>query len=208
LWELFEENRLHHPVLLPCRLDDEPVSRLPHLRLHNGTIWRWNRPLIGFEKSGKPNLRIEHRVMAAGPTARDCVANAAFFTGCAAAYATAAQPPERQLPFEVARENFYACARHGPDAEVTWLDGRRGSVRELLEHELLPAAARGLETLGLAKDAFEPHLDIVARRVKKRATGTCWQRGFVAAHGPDMRALVEAYYARQESGLPVCDWTA
>lgn len=207
LWELFEENLLRHPVLLPCRMD-EPAARFPHLRLHNGTIWRWNRPLIGFDRHGAPGLRIEHRVMAAGPTVQDCVANAAFFTGCAVACGTAETPPESRLPFDAARGNFYACARFGLDAQVDWLDGRRGSARELLLNELLPAAAQGLASLGLAEQDFAPYLEIVARRVRHKATGARWQRHFVAAYGTDMPALVEAYCALQDSGRPVCDWMA
>jgi hypothetical protein len=81
-------------------------------------------------------------------------------------------------------------------------------VRALLQDELLPAAARGLQHLGLARASFMPHLDIVARRVARGATGARWQRRFAARHGADMRALVEAYCERQESGLPVCEWTA
>jgi gamma-glutamyl:cysteine ligase YbdK (ATP-grasp superfamily) len=206
LWELFEENLLRHPVLLPVRFDDRARRTLPHLRLHNGTIWRWNRPLVGFEKGGVPSLRIEHRVMAAGPTVQDCVANAAFFTGCAAAYASALPAPEERLPFAAARANLYACARNGLEAQVTWLDGARGPVRELLLNELLPAAARGLTSLGLAPEAYEPHLDLVAQRVERRATGADWQRRFAARHGADMPALVEAYCERQDSGSPVWEW--
>ncbi|PVV25348.1 MAG: glutamate--cysteine ligase, partial [gamma proteobacterium symbiont of Ctena orbiculata] len=44
--ENFEANLKRYPVLLPL-LMDEAVESLSHLRLHNGTIWRWNRPLIG-----------------------------------------------------------------------------------------------------------------------------------------------------------------
>jgi hypothetical protein len=49
--ECFEANRTRYPVLLPAVMDEPPES-LAHLRLHNGTIWRWNRPLIGFDEQG------------------------------------------------------------------------------------------------------------------------------------------------------------
>ena len=74
--ECFQGNLIRFPPLLP-QIMDEPPERLAHLRLHNGTIWRWNRPLIGFDDSGAPHLRIEHRVVPAGPTVSDSIANAA-----------------------------------------------------------------------------------------------------------------------------------
>ncbi|MEO1131252.1 MAG: glutamate--cysteine ligase, partial [Cyanobacteria bacterium J06639_1] len=98
LMECFEENRDRYPVLLPIQLDDDP-STFSHLRLHNGTIWRWNRPLVGFDPDSSPHLRIEHRVIPAGPTTLDTIANAAFFFGLTHALATAPDPPESQLPY-------------------------------------------------------------------------------------------------------------
>ncbi|MGB5064711.1 MAG: glutamate--cysteine ligase, partial [Candidatus Competibacter sp.] len=92
LLELFAENLTHYPPLLPVDLGAEPADRLPHLRLHNGTIWRWNRPLLGFEADGTPHLRIEHRVMPAGPSIPDLIANAALYYGLVHALTRAATP--------------------------------------------------------------------------------------------------------------------
>ncbi|QKT04369.1 glutamate--cysteine ligase [Ectothiorhodospiraceae bacterium 2226] len=205
LLECFRENLEHYPVLLPVELDG-PAEALNHLRLHNGTIWRWNRPLIGFDVEGRPTLRVEHRVVPAGPTIGDAVANAAFFHGLAHALAHLEAPPELQLPFADARDNFYAAARHGLGATVAWLRGQRLNVRELILGQLIPLARVGLEGLGIDAGDVDHSLRIVAGRVQSGRTGSAWQRAFVAAHGRDWQGLVRAYLVGQESGVPVHEW--
>jgi len=123
LFELFEENLQHYPVLLPVDFGEagsDSGAELHHLRLHNGTIWRWNRPLIGFDARGRPHLRLEHRVMPAGPSLVDTLANAAFYYGTVTALATRDQPPESALDFVTARDNFYEAARLGLGAHMAW----------------------------------------------------------------------------------------
>ncbi len=203
--ECFLENRDHYPVLLPARLE-EPSERLPHLRFHNGTIWRWNRPLVGFDSDGRPHLRIEHRVMAAGPSLRDQIANAAFYFGLVASLAAEELPPEDRIPFPQARDNFYAAARYGLEAVLTWLDGRRRPLAALLEEELLPRAREALEGLGVAPEQARSYLEVVVERVALRRTGAAWQRAWCAQHGRDMPALVRAYRRWQAAGLPVHRW--
>ncbi|RMG60411.1 MAG: glutamate--cysteine ligase, partial [Gammaproteobacteria bacterium] len=121
--EVFRENLEHFPPLLPI-VHDAPPERMEHLRLHNGTIWRWNRPLIGFDEHGLPHIRIEHRVMPAGPSLRDMIANAAFSYGLIEALVHAGM--QELLPFDRARDNFHAAARHGLRATVEWPE--RGRV--------------------------------------------------------------------------------
>src|SRR5262249_43817315 len=110
LEECFVENREHYPVMLPLTMEDVS-DHLAHVRLHNGTIWRWNRALIGFDEPGQPHLRIEQRVPAAGPTTVDMAANMAFYFGLAEALATAPVPPEERMLFSTTRTNFYLAAR-------------------------------------------------------------------------------------------------
>ena len=205
LFECFEANRDRYPILLP-RLMDEPLERLPHLRLHNGTIWRWNRPLVGFDADGRPHLRIEHRVAPAGPTPADAIANAAFYFGLVADLAEGDPPPERRLDFAVAQQNFYAAARDGLDARLTWTDGARGDAASLLAERLLPQAARGLRRLGLDGREIEHWLGILRGRVESRHNGAGWQRAWVARHGAAMQALTLDYIGHQESGMPVHQW--
>jgi gamma-glutamyl:cysteine ligase YbdK (ATP-grasp superfamily) len=203
--ECFRANLERFPVLLP-QLMDEPPERMAHLRLHNGTIWRWNRPLIGFDADDRPHLRIEHRVVPSGPTVADCIANAALYFGAVRALADEATPPERDIGLEQARANFYAAARESLDAEIQWLGGRQGLVQELLITELLPLARRGLLSLGIDRSEIDTWLGIVESRVRARRTGATWQRAFVQRCGCDMQALTEAYLTRQESGAPVHEW--
>lgn len=202
--ECFVANRDRYPVLMP-QLMDSPPEELAHLRLHNGTIWRWNRPLVGFGEDGKPHFRIEHRVVPSGPTVQDMVANAALMFGLLTALQEEAEL-ERRIPFEVARQNFYACARDGLAAEVGWLDGERGNCAALCRERLLPLARDGLERLGFASAEIDPLLTLLGERLDSGLTGAAWQRQWVATHGRDLEALVNTYRQRQKAGKPVHEW--
>jgi hypothetical protein len=204
LFELFRENLEQYPPLLPAWTDDSPET-LSHLRLHNGTIWRWNRPLIGYDDQGTPHLRIEHRVIPAGPSIPDTIANAALFYGL---IETLGRTQGYARPsFSQCRNNFYAAARDGLRADVVWTNGNRTSLAQLLEVELLPMARCGLESLGVDADDIEAYLGIIEARVSAGRTGAHWQRMFVAKHGRDMQSLVAAYQERSSSGRPVHEWT-
>lgn len=205
LEELFQENLEHYPVLLPVMLED-PEQRLPHLRLHNGTIWRWNRPLIGFDADGTPHLRIEHRVMAAGPTIVDMIANTAFYYGLVTTLARDDTHPESLLPFSAARDNFYTAARFGFDATIQWLDGGRYNIGRLILERLLPLAERGLQQLAIHPEEVRRYLGIIEARTRSRQNGAAWQRTFVEQHGRDMEALTLAYLEHQQSAVPVHEW--
>ena len=205
LYECFLENQQHYPVLLPMSFH-EGAEKMAHLRLHNGTIWRWNRPLIGFDYDGIPHLRIEHRVAPGGPTVADAIANAAFYFGLMQALMHEDTPIEARIAFPQARDNFYAAARHGLNAPVTWADARRGPLRALLLDELLPLARQGLASLEIDVADSTHYLGIIEARARRAATGADWQRAWVARHGADMAALTEAYYRRQQEGRPVHEW--
>jgi len=205
IMECFEANRDRYPLLLP-RLLDEPEEMLPHLRLHNGTIWRWNRPLIGFSDDGRPHIRIEHRVVPSGPSSIDMVANAAFYFGAIHAILRQSEPIENRLDFASANRNFYKAARVGLAAEVDWLDGKTVQLRDLCLEVLCPLAVQGLIDLGCDKDEADYWIGIVLERVKGGLTGAGWQRRWIAANGRDFAGLVRAYHEGQESGLPVSRW--
>lgn len=206
IMECFLANQDRYPVLMP-QLMDEPLEQLAHLRLHNGTIWRWNRPLVGFDADGHPHLRIEHRVAPSGPSTLDVIANSAFYFGLITEYLATQQAPEKCLPFPRVKQDFYHCARSGLDAKVTWLDGQTGSVAELILQQLLPAAQQGLVRMGISATEAEHWLGILRDRVASGQTGARWQRAWVAAYGKDFSALVQTYLANQLSGKPVHQWT-
>lgn len=203
--ECFQENLARYPVLLPINFHGE-ASELQHLRFHNGTIWRWNRPLIGFDAEGTAHLRVEHRAMPAGPSITDMVANAALYLGAACFLANLKTPPERDLSFETARDNFYLAARDGLDTRLQWLDGKQYNVRDLLLDELLPIAAQGLKMLGIAEEDRQRYLAVLHSRVRTGQNGAAWQRAYIDAHGRDFFSLTAAYLEHQYSGMPVHEW--
>src|SRR5579885_3596426 len=204
LFEVFEQNWREYPVLLPVCYDT-PLDSLRHLRLHNGTIWRWNRPLIGIEPDGVPHLRIEHRPLPSGPAICDMVANAALYVGLAHSIALSGANGTGGLPFADAVRNFYEAARHGLNAKLAW--PRLGTIAaaRLLLGELIPKAREGLADLGVEGGGGEI-LAIVEARVRSGQTGACWQRKAFEASGGDIYKLMAAYCERQRSGAPVHQW--
>jgi hypothetical protein len=203
--ECFEANRTRYPVLLPDVMA-QPPEALAHLRLHNGTIWRWNRPLIGFDDTGLPHCRIEHRVVPAGPTPRDAMANTALFLGLFEALMRSDEALEQRLPFEQARANFYAAAAHGLAAEVRWFDGRAVRLDELLRTQLIDTALEGLAAAGVERSESR-WLEVIRGRAERQMTGADWQIAWVRRHGNDPAALVEAYAAQQATNRPVHEWS-
>jgi hypothetical protein len=207
LVECFAENETFYPCLLPM-IFPEGGATLEHLRLHNGTIWRWNRPLIGFDEAGTPHFRIEHRVLPAGPSVLDMIANAALYFGLVHHFSGCDVAPETRLAFETARENFYRAAREGFGAQLTWLDGAKVHARTLLLDELLPAARRGLGGLGIETREAERYLGVIDARIRSGQTGSTWLRRHYGANGRDPAELMRAYLAHQRSGAPVHEWSA
>jgi gamma-glutamyl:cysteine ligase YbdK (ATP-grasp superfamily) len=205
LMENFQANLQRYPVLLPLLMDEAP-EKLAHLRLHNGTIWRWNRPLIGFDKRGQPHLRIEHRVAPAGPSVNDAIANAAFFFGLISGLAERYETPQNDMGFIRARSNFYNAARDGLRAELFWFSWETTRADELIRAELLGVARAGLIGLGIESASIDHWLGIIEQRVARGINGATWQRRWVARHGADFKALMEAYLEQQESGKPVHEW--
>ncbi|MCG3201514.1 MAG: Glutamate--cysteine ligase [Gammaproteobacteria bacterium] len=202
--EYFHENLERFPILLPVLF--ESTGRLDHLRLHNGTIWRWNRLLPGFDDAGHAHVRIEHRPLPAGPSIVDMIANAALYVGLTHFLAMLGEPPESELPFEDARSNFYAAARLGADARLRWLGGTVTDARSLLLGEMLPMARHGLKALDVDAAEVAHYLEVVRMRVQTGQTGAAWQRGFVDRHGRDPLRLTAAYLENQRSGAPVHEW--
>ncbi len=205
IMECFNANRDRYPVLLP-QLMDEPVESLAHLQLHNGTIWRWNRPLVGVSSNGKAHIRIEHRVAPSGPSTLDVIANAAFYFGLVMELMATEENPEQRLPFIHAKENFYGCACRGLDAEVIWFDQQQGSVADLCLQKLIPQARAGLARMGIHQAESDRWMDIIEARVSNGQTGARWQRQWVAENGKDFPALVRRYRDMQNSNTAVHRW--
>jgi hypothetical protein len=182
IFDLFEENVRFFPALLPVCEDEDPVEvlergdvpRLAELRLHNGTIYRWNRPIYDVVR-GRPHLRVENRVLPAGPTVVDVLANAAFYYGLVRVLADEDRPLWSQMSFSAAEENFHACARAGIDARVYWPGVGDVPVAELVLRRLLPMAHEGLERWGIEAGDRDRLLGIIERRCVEGRNGASWQ---------------------------------
>ena len=205
LLECFEENLAVFPPLLPIEMNDSS-ERFSHLRLHNGTIWRWNRPLIGFTDNERAHLRIENRVVPAGPTVVDMIANAAFFWGLVRCLTEQEMAPEETISFNRTKENFYAAARHSLKSDIQWLNGKTVPVRTLLTTDLLDMAVDGLMNLDIDEEDIEYYLGIIRERAASGQNGAVWQRRWVAEHGRDRQGLSQAYLENQNTGKPVHEW--
>jgi gamma-glutamyl:cysteine ligase YbdK (ATP-grasp superfamily) len=205
LFEALAENLDAYPVLLPI-VFDEPPEAFRHLRLHNGTIWRWNRPLVGFEAGRTPHLRIEHRTLPAGPTIIDMIANAACYFGLVRHFVDTGFDEGSGLSFADATANFYSAARYGLDAQLVWPSVGRVGARALLLDELIPAAHRGLAAFQVDEDDRDLYLGIVESRARSGQTGAAWQRAERNRCGDDFRELMSVYCERQRSAAPVHQW--
>ncbi len=206
LLELFEDNVYDYPVLIPeNRFEDN--SRFQHVRLHNGTIWRWNRPLIGFNSDDSLHLRIENRVVPSGPTIVDIIANAAFYWGFVEAFVHEPELYKNVLDFEYAKQNFYSAAKHSLNAKLMWQDGQTRLCKDLVLELLLPFAHQGLRHLGLDIEDINYFLNIIQKRCEKNQNGALWQRKWVEKNGRDMDGLSQAYLKNQHAQIPVHEWT-
>lgn len=205
LFECFADNLENHPVLLPF-LTDAPNEHFTHLRLHNGTIWRWVRPLIGFDADNTPHFRIEQRVLPAGPTIADMMANAALYFGFTRFLLELQQPMETRITFEQVRNNFYEAAKDGLNAKLTWIDASEIDARTLLLEEILPMAKTGLQLLDINESDIDRSINILKARITSRQTGATWQRAYREKHRRYNVHLVAAYLENQRSGVPVHEW--
>ena len=203
VFDLFEENVRYFPALLPITDEEDPVAvfeaggtpQLSELRLHNGTIYRWNRPVYDIQ-GGRPHLRVENRVLPAGPTVADLMANAAFYFGLVRSLAESERPLWSQMSFKAAEENFEACAEHGIDTEIYWPGVGQVRATELTLRRLLPLAKQGLDAWGAPTERERPaarhHRAALPDRDERRgvvrpADGRPAERGAVrrpAAHAP------------------------
>lgn len=218
--EIFKEDIARFRVILTTEVEDDPlgmvrrgeIPRLNALRLHNGTVYRWNRACYGISDNGKPHLRIENRVIPSGPTVLDEVANAAFFFGMMAHLSHSLEDVRDQFSFADVKANFMSAARDGLRAQQVWMHEQQMPAQQLILEELLPLAASGLEGAGIDGDDIERYLGVIERRVRSRRTGARWQieslerlKNEGSMH-ERLRALVASMVDQQERGKPVAEW--
>jgi hypothetical protein len=193
-------------------IEQGKAPKLSALCLHNGTVYRWNRPCYGVFQ-GKPHLRIENRVLPSGPTVIDEMANAAFFFGLMSGVLEEYGPVEELLDFASVKSNFIAAARYGLNAEFDWFHNENIGARKLISERLLPLAREGLKSTGIDSDDIDRYLNVIEARVSKGRTGSNWALHSLAAlkkqggsQEENMRTLVKVTVDRQYGGRPVHTW--
>lgn len=220
IFDLFEENVRYFPALLPEMSAEDPEEMLANgkppglyeLRLHNGTVYRWNRPIYDVH-GGTPHLRVENRVLPAGPTVVDTLANAAFYYGALRAIAEDHRPAWTRMSFAAAHQNFLSCAKDGLDGVVYWPGMGQCPADELVLRKLLPMAYEGLQAWGVDADARDRYMQIIEQRATSGRNGAVWQTEAVATleeRGMDrtqaLTAMLKAYSEGMHSNEPVHTW--
>jgi len=216
--EIFKRDLSRFPVILTTDAEEDPfavldrgeVPKLLALRLHNGTVYRWNRPCYGIS-NGSPHLRIENRALPAGPSILDEMANMAFWLGLMSGLSRRWDNVAEIMDFDAARENFVAAARQGLGASMTWPGRGQLPAPTLILEDLLPTASEGLEIAGVAKAASDRYLGVIEERVRSSKTGSQWlvdsYDGLADVPRTERLAtMVLAGIERQKGGLPVHEW--
>jgi hypothetical protein len=221
IFDLFEENVRYFPALLPVCDDEDPVEtlyaggvpKLAELRLHNGTVYRWNRPIYDVVR-GQPHLRVENRVLPAGPTVVDTMANAAFYYGLVRMLSEDERPIWSRKSFSAAEENFHAGARDGIDARLYWPGLGEVPAAELVLRRLLPLAHEGLDRWGLDASDRDRLLEIIDRRCVTMRNGAAWQSAIFHQLYEDrgmerhdaLREMTVRYREHMHANEPVHTW--
>jgi hypothetical protein len=220
IFDLFEENVRYFPALLPELSEEDPlavleaggVPSLAELRLHNGTVYRWNRPIYDIV-AGRPHLRVENRVLPAGPSIIDTMANAAFYYGALRVLAAEDRPVWTRMSFVAAEDNFYASAREGLEARLYWPGRGEIPVSELVLRHLLPLAYEGLTRWGVAQEVRDRYLSIIEGRCLSGRNGAAWQIETVRrlerrgrSREEALREMLEIYAEHMHANEPVHTW--
>ena len=193
-------------------LEQGGIPKLEALSFHNGTIYRWNRVCYG-QTEGKPHLRIENRVLPAGPTVEDEIANMAFWLGLMKGLPDQYCNLSQKIPFDQAKENFLKAAQLGVEVQFSWLDERLVSAQELILDELLPIARQGLQQANIDEEESQHYLKIIKQRTERARTGSRWILGSYqhlreqSTHDDEAWiAITAGLLERQKSDQPVHTW--
>ena len=217
--EIFKEDIARFRIVLTTETEEDPlgmiergeIPKLNALRLHNGTVYRWNRPCYGVQDN-VPHLRIENRVIPSGPTVLDEVANAAFFYGMMAGMTEHVKDIRELLSFSEVKANFLAAARDGIRAQMNWFNDTHLPAKQLVLEQLIPLAREGLQQEGIDNDDIDRYLGILHDRVTMRRTGARWALESLEGMDPAgtvdqrMRCLVSSMVEQQASGKPISEW--
>ncbi|MCD4748504.1 MAG: CBS domain-containing protein [Thermoanaerobaculales bacterium] len=217
--EVFREDIGRFRSILSTTMDEDPMETidagrtpsLKALRLHNSTVYRWNRVCYGISE-GKAHLRIENRMLPSGPSSRDEVANAAFWFGLVSGIVSEYGDIAKHLTFEDAHTNFFSAAQNGLNSQFFWVEGRLDPARKIVLKTFLPLARKGLEVSGLDQADIDLYLGTIEQRVESGRTGAQWQLSSLSGLGDRgpmaerLAAITAATARHQEEGGPVHEW--
>ncbi len=217
--EIFKEDIARFRIVLTTETEEDPMGMIEQgimpslnaLRLHNGTVYRWNRPCYGVHDN-VPHLRIENRVIPSGPTVIDEIANAAFFYGMMAGMTEQVKDIREYLPFGDVKANFLAAARDGIRAQMNWFNDSHLPVKELVLEQLLPLAREGLQEAGIDQDDIDRYLGVLHDRVSMRRTGARWALESLETMSDSgtldqrLRSMVSSMVEQQSAGTPISQW--
>lgn len=217
--EIYKEDIARYRVMLSSnvsedvneKLDNGEIPELMALQVHNGTVYRWNRPCYGIS-NGKPHLRIENRVFPSGPTVTDEVANASFWLGLLNGMDEEYKDITEQLDFDDAKMNFFAASKLGLDTKFKWVGDKRYSAVDLIQKELLPLAKIGLEKANVDKGDISSYLDIIEERTEAAQTGSYWTIKSYNSLTKEvskeqaLTAITNAMIKNQRKGEPAHKW--
>ncbi len=180
--EIYKEDIVRFRILLASNFEENALElvekgitpKLKALTVHNSTIYRWNRPCYGINPDGTPHLRIENRVLPAGPTVKDEVANAAFWLGLMKGIPLKTKNITEDFLFEDARDNFFNAAQYGIEAGFNWTGHQKISAKKLIRQELLPIAHDGLKSCKVSDNDADKFLSIIDERIQTGQTGAHW----------------------------------
>ncbi len=201
MFELFEDNVSYYSPILPEVIDVE-VGKLHHFNLHNGTIWRWVRPILEQNSLGQYHLRLEIRVIPSGPTIIDTMANTVFSVGLIEGLKNS-NIDLTAVPFETLDAGFYKASKKGLSAEVTWCNGTTDSIQNIILDFAIPVAKQGLQELKI--DNPDKWLDIIQQRVKIGQTGSSWILDYWNKNQNALQ-LVKTYQSYAQENIPVHEW--
>ncbi|MBI1228267.1 MAG: CBS domain-containing protein [Bacteroidetes bacterium] len=218
--EIYKEDIARFRVLMTADEVEDSIEqilkkktpKLKALQVHNSTVYRWNRPCYGISENGQPHLRIEARVLPAGPTIVDEVANSAFWLGAMIGMQKRCSDVTTRLSWEDVRDNFMKAAQYGIDTKFNWFDDKKYTATDLIINELLPVAKEGLEEKGVDSTDIDRYLGIIHERAKAHMTGARWQlRAFTklkeSITTDEATAVMTACIVKnQEKEMPVHTW--
>ncbi len=218
--DLYKEDIMRFKILLTTDVDEDVMQclkekRTPRLRalnIHNSTVYRWNRPCYGISENGQPHLRIENRILPAGPSVKDEIANAAFWIGLMNGFEDAYPDVTQMIDFDDAKSNFVQAARVGLSARFIWENGKEISDSDLIQKELLPIARQGLQKAEVKNQDIDNFLGVIEERSKSRRTGSYWLLSSYSklikqnTKEEATNTLVSNMLQNQKNGNPVHQW--